>query len=127
MITRQFSVYIAVGLVSALIDVGLMQLLISFEFHHLASATFGFIFGLIVNFLLHSRITFKEPYSLRIFTRYMAIVLINYVLVLAIVQLFNELLLLPVLGKIVSLPFVAINGFILSKYWVYKSNRKTNI
>ena len=124
MIARQFSVYIAVGLVSAVTDVGLMQFLISFDAHYLIAATFGFVVGLAVNFLLHSRITFKEVYSFRMFARYMAVVLVNYVLILIVVQIFHESLSMPVLGKVVSLPLVAINGFFLSKHWIYKSDRK---
>lgn len=58
------------------------------------------------------------------FARYMAVVLVNYALILIVVQIFNELLSMPVLGKVVSLPLVAINGFFLSKYWIYKSDRK---
>ena len=50
MIARQFIVYIVVGIVSALIDVGLMQLLLFFGIHYLVAATFGFAVGLLVNF-----------------------------------------------------------------------------
>lgn len=122
MIVSQFSVYILVGIVSALIDIGLMQLLINFGFHHLIAASCGFFAGLVVNFILHSRITFKEDYSHRMLVRYITLVMANYVLVLIVIQIFNSWLSMPVLGKILSLPLVALNGFFLSKYWIYKAS-----
>tara|TARA_R110000851_G_scaffold333320_1_gene512106 strand:+ start:4490 stop:4858 length:369 start_codon:yes stop_codon:yes gene_type:complete len=122
MIASQFSIYILVGIVSALIDVGLMQLLISFGLHHLIAASCGFFVGLIVNFLLHSRITFKEDYSHSMLARYITVVLANYVLVLIVIQIFNSWLSMPIVGKLFSLPLVALNGFFLSKYWIYKTN-----
>lgn len=125
MIARQFFIYILIGLVCAATDLGLMKLLISFNTHYLVAASFGFIIGLILNFLMHSKITFKKGFSIDILRRYMTVVFVNYVLVLIMVKIFNELLSMPVLGKIISLPFVAINGFFLSKYWIYNSNRKS--
>lgn len=121
MISRQFLIYVSVGLVSALVDVGLMQLLISANIHYLAAATFGFISGFAVNFFLHARITFQKDFSFSMFARYVAVVAANYGLTLVLVQVFYYWLSMPVLGKIVSLPVIAITGFILSKYWIYKS------
>lgn len=123
MIVRQLSVYIMVGIISALIDVGLMQIMLFFGIHYLVAATFGFIVGLLVNFFLHSRITFKGDYAHSMFARYMVVVFFNYALTLSVVQVFNSLLDMPILGKILSLPLVAINGFFLSKYWIYKTTQ----
>lgn len=121
MILNQATVYIMVGIGSAVIDVGLTQLLLSFDVHYLTAVTFGFVVGLVINFLLHSHITFKEVYTLKTFARYILVVLFNFVLVLFFVQLFQNWLSLPILGKIISLPVVAVSGFVLSKYWIYKS------
>ena len=121
MIARQFIVYIVVGIVSALIDVGLLQLLLFFGIHYLVAATFGFAVGLLVNFFLHSRITFKEDYAHSIFARYLVVVFINYALTLVVVQVFHNWLAMPVLGKVFALPVVAINGFFLSRHWIYKT------
>lgn len=126
MILRQFIVYIAVGLVSAAIDVGLMQALIFFEINYLIAATFGFFIGFLANFFMHSRITFKENYSHSMFARYIAVVLANYALTLTTIQAFHHWFTMPVLGKIISLPLVAINGFFFSKYWIYKNKDKNN-
>lgn len=123
MILNQAAVYIMVGIGSALIDVGLTQLLLSFDVHYLVAVTFGFVVGLVLNFLLHSYFTFKEVYTLKAFARYIFVVLFNFVLVLFFVELFHSWLSSPILGKIVSLPVVAVSGFFLSKYWIYKSDK----
>lgn len=120
MVAQQFFTYIMIGIISAAIDIGLMQFLIFFGIHYLASTTFGFAVGLFVNFLLHVRITFGARYSHGAFTRYIVVVLANYVLTLLAVEVFHDWLNMPLLGKVLSLPLVAVNGFLLSKYWIYK-------
>lgn len=118
--SRQFFTYILVGILCAVIDIGLMQLLIQFGVNYLAAATFGFIAGLITNFLLHSSVTFGVRHSYAAFTRYIAVVLFNYLLTLLAIEISIRWLETPLPGKILSLPAVAMSGFILSKYWIYK-------
>lgn len=120
MVTRQFALFIGVGITCAIIDIGLMQLLTSIGVHYLIATTAGFSAGLAVNFLLHTRITFNTVYSHRALMRYMVVVLANYLLTLLTVSLFHAWLDMALLGKVLSLPLVAINGFLLSKHWVYK-------
>lgn len=119
-ISRRFSVFIAVGISCALIDVGLMQLLIWFGVNYLYAATMGFFLGLMINFLLHTHVTFSATYSHTILVRFAGVVLLNYFVTLLIIYLFQAFLGLPLLGKSISLLFVAINGYLLSKNWVYK-------
>jgi putative flippase GtrA len=119
-ISKKFSIFIAVGVATALIDIGLMQLLIWFGVYYLVAITLGFFVGLIVNFLLHTHFTFSAEYSHSVLARFATVVLINYCATLLIVHLFQIMLNMPFLGKLVSLPVVAINGFFLSKNWVYK-------
>jgi putative flippase GtrA len=120
MIGRQFSLYITVGVISAATDVGLMQCLILLGANHLIAASVGFFAGLLLNFFLHSKITFQKQCSTVTFTRYMAVVFFNLALTLIVVQLFHDWFSMPVLGKLVALPLIAINGFLLSKYWIYR-------
>lgn len=117
---RRFSIFIVVGIACAVIDIGLMQLLIWIGVHYLVAATLGFVAGLIANFLLHTHITFGKKYSHGALVRYMSVVLANYLLTLFTVSLFQMSLNMPLLGKLLSLPLVAINGFLLSKHWVYR-------
>lgn len=119
-ISRRFLVYVAVGISCAALDIGLMKLLISLGINYLLAATFGFLAGLILNFLLHTRVTFRAQYSHYAFVRYMVVVLANYILTLLTISLFQVSLDMPLLGKVVSLPLVAVNGFFLIKNWVYR-------
>jgi putative flippase GtrA len=117
---RQFFIYILVGVSSAVIDVGLMKLLTVSGVHYLLAANVGFVAGLSANFLLHSRLTFKTSYSHSALARYISIVLLNYLITMLCIKVFHNWLDMPVLGKVVSLPIISINGFLLSKYWIYK-------
>lgn len=120
MISRQFIVFVGVGLACAAIDIGLMQTLTWAGMHYMLATTLGFGAGLAVNFLLHTRITFSASYSHGTLLRFMAVVLANYLLTLLTVSLFHAWLDMALLGKVVSLPLVAVNGFLLSKHWVYR-------
>jgi len=117
---RQFVIYIGVGIASALIDVGLMQILIMLGVHYVVAASAGFVVSLVANIFLHMRITFSACYSHSMLLRFVILVQINYLITILSVSFFQTWLNMPVLGKIFSLPLVALNGFFLSKYWVYK-------
>jgi putative flippase GtrA len=117
---RQFAVFLAGGLLCALFDVGLMQLLLNGGVHFASATTAGFAAGLLVNYGFHSRVTFEAAATPFNFARYMCVVGINYLLTMACVALSIPLLGNPLYGKLLSLPLVALNGFVLSKYWIFK-------
>jgi putative flippase GtrA len=120
MVLRQFLIYIAVGVVCATIDVGVMQSMIWCDVDCLVATTFGFAAGLVVNFFLHTGLTFRSRYSRRALMRFLVVVLINYIFTLLVVSLSNVIISSPLPGKLISLPLVAINGFFLCKLWVYR-------
>lgn len=117
---RQFSVFIGVGAFCAVIDVGLMQLLILSGAHHVLAATAGFLAGLGANFALHTRITFRSNFTNIIFVKFVAVVLVNYLVTIVFVSASFEIFGSALAGKIVSLPLVAVNGFLLSRHWIYR-------
>jgi putative flippase GtrA len=117
---RQFSLYLAGGLLCALVDVGLMQLLLAAGAHYAGATSAGFAAGLLVNFAFHSRVTFAAAATPGSFARYLCVVGINYLITLACVALAAALLARPLGGKLASLPLVALNGFVLGKYWIFK-------
>lgn len=116
----RFLVFVLVGVASAVIDVGLMALLTWAGFHYLVATSIGFGAGFSVNFLLHSRITFRANYSHGMLFRFMVVVLVNFLLSIFIVFVFQEWLNAALLGKLLSLPIVSVNGFFLSRRWVFK-------
>ena len=120
---RQFAVFVAGGLLSALVDIGLMQALISYGAHYASATTAGFAAGLLVNYAFHSRVTFSSPATAGNFARYLCVVGVNYLLTMGCVSLAVSLAGLPLLGKIVSLPLVAVNGYLLSRFWIFRKGR----
>lgn len=117
---RQFLVFVLVGLLCAALDVTTMQLLIAQGTNALLAASLSFLLGLILNFALHSSVTFGAPRSARNLARFMVVVLVNYLFTLALVKLSLLWLGNALVGKLVSLPCVAANGFLLSRAWVFR-------
>jgi putative flippase GtrA len=117
---RQFAVFVTGGVICALVDIGLMQALIAAGAHFASATTAGFAAGLLVNYAFHSRVTFAQAATPANFVRYLCVVGINYLLTMACVALAVTLLGSPLAGKIGSLPLVALNGYLLGKYWIFK-------
>ena len=119
-LSRQFAVFVSGGLLCALADIGLMQLLLGSGVASTAAASAGFGAGLLVNYVFHSRVTFNTAASPANFTRYLCVVGVNYLITIACVALAEAHFDNPLLGKLLSLPLVAVNGYLLSKYWIFK-------
>jgi len=121
----QFLVFLAGGILSAVIDIGTMQLLIGAGIAYQLAITAGFASGLLLNYSYHAKLTFRTSATSFNFARYMCVVGLNYVLTMVIVAVAVHWLPLPIetaslAGKLVSLPLVAVNGFLLGKYWIFK-------
>jgi putative flippase GtrA len=117
---RQFGTFIAGGLLCALVDIGLMQLLLRAGVHFASATTAGFLAGLVVNYAFHSRVTFDAAASASSFARYLCVVGVNYLLTMGCVTLAVALAGMPLAGKILSLPLVSVNGYLLSKFWIFR-------
>jgi putative flippase GtrA len=117
---RQFLVFVAGGVLTALIDIGLMQLALRAGAAPLTAASIGFAVGLAVNYAFHARVTFARLTQRHSALRFLCVVALNYGLTLLLVGLAQALVGSPLTGKLVSLPLVAANGFLLSKFWVFK-------
>ncbi len=121
----QFLVFVSGGVLCAVLDIGVMQLLIGAGVAYPLATTAGFATGLLINYAFHARLTFKARATPFNFLRFLCVVAVNYVLTMACVALAVTLLGDPapqsaLIGKLVSLPLVAVNGFLLSKYWIFK-------
>ncbi len=115
-----FLVYVSGGVLSAAVDIGTMQLLLTNGMPTLPATTVGFLTGLIVNYMFHARVTFGKGGSRASFARYLAVVAVNYTLTIAIVTAFEHLAGSALAGKLVSLPVVAVVGYLSGKYWIFK-------
>jgi putative flippase GtrA len=118
--SRQFATFIAGGLLCALVDIGVMQLLLRVGAHFTGATTAGFLAGLLVNYAFHSRVTFEAAASTSSFARYLCVVGLNYLLTMGCVSLAVALAGMPLLGKIVSLPLVSVSGYFLSRFWIFR-------
>jgi putative flippase GtrA len=120
---RQFLIYVGVGVLSAIVDIGSMQALLWLAFDHRIAVTVGFAVGLVFNYLCHERFTFRAKRSTATFVRFAVLVLMNYGLTLLCVQLGVALLDSVLAGKLVSLPIIAANGFLWGRYWIFRQRR----
>ncbi|WP_296944459.1 GtrA family protein [uncultured Massilia sp.] len=118
--SRQVVVFLAGGVLSAAVDIGVLQLLLHAGLHFAGATTAGFLSGLLVNYAWHSRVTFDAAATPASFGRYLCVVLLNYLLTLGCVALAQALLGMPLAGKIASLPLISINSYLLGKYWIFK-------
>ena len=122
LLDAQFMIFIAGGIVSAILDICILQIMIFMGYVNILSVTAGFFGGLIVNFTFHVKLTFKSVTSFLILIRFLLVVLVNYLITVAFVMISFSFLENVLVGKIASLPIIAINGFLLSKYWVFKNS-----
>jgi putative flippase GtrA len=117
----KFVVYLAGGVVSALVDIGIMQIMIASQVAPLLATSVGFVSGLCVNYLFHSRLTFKDaaPGNGSL-PRYLSVVAFNYMITLGLVAASLGLFGQALPGKLLSLPVIAVNGYLLGKHWIFK-------
>jgi len=116
----QFPVFVSIGVASALIDILVLQAFVWSGFHYTVAVTIGFLMGFCVNYVGHTRITFQKRETLENVLGFILVVLLNYLITLSCVALSEHFLDSVLMGKVVSLPIVAVNGFLCGKYWVYK-------
>jgi putative flippase GtrA len=116
----QFPVFVAIGLASALIDIIVLQSLVWLGFHFTVAVTIGFLVGFSVNYFGHTRITFQKQETIQNVLGFVLVVLLNYFITLLCVALSEGMLGSVLIGKLISLPVVAVHGFLWGKYLVFK-------
>lgn len=118
---RQPLVFITVGGLVTLIDLGLTYLVLLITDAKVLSVSIGFFGGLLSSYLLHAKVSFSTSLSpLSQLPRFSVLVWLNYSITLGIVFVATDFLdLTTMVGKILSLPVVAIVSFLVSKHWVY--------
>ena len=80
----------------------------------------GFFISLVVNYLFHAKFTFTSAARTSSFGKYLIVVAFNYGIALGMVSLAASLLDSPLTGKILSLPVIAVIGFLAGKHWIFK-------
>ena len=75
---------------------------------------------MVVNYWGHARVTFRAASSGATMSRFGVLVLVNYLLTMLFVVVAQRWLGNALIGKIASLPVVAVNGFLWGRYWVFR-------
>ena len=119
-LNRQFLIFIGGGLTSAVIDIGMLQFMLFAGANYIFAVTGGFLLGLLVNFIFHANLTFRSTMKLSIFLRFVFVVAINYLITIAFVSISFSMFENVLIGKIASLPVIAIIGFLSGKHWIFK-------
>lgn len=120
-IQKQFVRFCTTGAISAFVDLGTVSLLAAMLPKEI-TLTIGFLLGLVVNFSLHHFFTFQQQStpSFAVITKFLLIVVINYLLMLVIVNVVLYFISVPlVVAKIISLPIVTLNGLMASRWFIY--------
>ena len=120
----KFVVYVLVGCVSATIDLVSLWLLIGLNMKQWLAVTLAFVAGFVFNAWAHSLFTFKSPLTKHTGTRFAAVVGVNYLLTLLIIETLKAFSLSLIAAKVVALPIIAATGFLLSKHWAFKVHLK---
>lgn len=117
----QFGRYLAVGVISAGIDVLTLWLLLAAQVERVPAVALALLTGMVANYALHRVYTFRseQPLRLRSVLRYSAIVAANYLLTLAIIEAGLRVGVGVMWGKILSLPVIAMTGFLLTRRFVF--------
>lgn len=118
--SRQFIIFIFVGAISVILDVGLLLELVQLGVPPYFAVTIAFFFGLLINLWLHAHLTFRTRVNTQNARRFFMVIVMNYVFTMGFVFLFEQLGLSYLIGKIISLPLVAIHGFLWGRLWVFK-------
>lgn len=116
---RQVLMFLLVGSSSALIDLGLFQLMLYNGASVRAATSLAFLTGLAFNFVCHARYTFTSSMDARTLLRFLCVVALNYLVTLALVSAAVALGAAPVAGKLVALLIVPFNSYFLGKHWIF--------
>lgn len=116
----QFATFVAVGVACAVVDVALMYTLLKSGTGQVTATSVGFLGGLFLNYLAQSRMTFGVQVNWARWWRFLCVVGLNYAITLLFVLAFESLSGAALLGKLVSLPVVALVGFSLSRRWIFQ-------
>ena len=118
---RKFMVYVMVGSVSAIIDLLTLRILLDLNTPQWPAVTIAFIAGFVFNLKSHALFTFVSPLTRKSALRFTAVVCVNYLLTLAIIETLSNFSFTIITAKVISLPVVAVSGYLLGRHWAFKA------
>ena len=114
-------VYVIVGSLSAIIDLTTLNILISLNTTQWLAVTVAFFSGFVFNVKAHAVFTFASPLTSKSGFKFTAVVAINYLLTLLIIEALTAFSCSLMTAKVVSLPIIAVSGFLLGRHWAFKN------
>lgn len=122
----QFLRFVVSGGVSAVADVGLLAALVSVGVAQVVATPIAFLAGALLNYTLHRRFTFqtRRPASGRELLKFGGVVAFNMLLTSAIVEGLTVAGVALIASKLISLPIIAVSGFVLSRTFVFTPEGK---
>ena len=116
----KFVVYMIVGLLSAIIDLTTLNILISQDITQWLAVSVAFIAGFVFNVKAHALFTFASPLTSKSALKFTAVIAVNYLLTLLIIESLTALSCSLMTAKVVSLPIIAVSGFLLGRHWAFR-------
>ena len=117
----KFVVYVIVGSLSAIIDLIALNILIRLNTTQWLAVTVAFFSGFVFNVKAHALFTFASPLTSKSALKFTAVVAINYLLTLLIIEVLTAFPFSLMTAKVVSLPIIAVSGYLLGRHWAFKS------
>ena len=116
---RQLATFAGVGVLSALVDVGVFTVLHAVGVVPWLASAIGFISAFGVNYLGNRILVFRARHDARAFRRYVALVAVNLVLSTAVVAWLVGLEVEPHLAKLISMVLVAGLNYVAMRSFVF--------
>jgi putative flippase GtrA len=117
---RQPLAYALVGVANTAITAATIFCLMGIGASLVASNAVGYVVGLLVSFLLNSRVTFQVQASRMLLVRFLAASGIAYLANLVVVVSFAKATGSTHIAQIVGMPVYTAVGYITNKYWAMK-------
>ena len=120
----QFMRFGLVGILATLCHMGSLVILVEFlNYQPLAASTIGFVFAVIVSYILNSRFTFMAKGShVLLFSKYLIVCMTGLAINTSIMFLTVSILdWWYITGQLISLTIVPAINFTLNKYWAFKN------
>lgn len=120
--TTQILIFLWVGGTSALLDIGLFYLchrVASWDIY--TSAVIAYLVSLVYNYLLHTYLTFERKAETGNLFKFAVLVIVNYSLTALLLYFLVDIASINAIwAKILTIPIIAVNTFIVSKKWIYR-------
>lgn len=117
--------FFMVGALSAVVNITIFSLIYDLiNLNYQIAVSIAYILAVVVHYLANRKFTFKNKDQdyLKQISKYLIMIAINYFITLEIVKCVVEVFhLSPYLGIIASIGGTVITGYILSRFWVFKT------